>query len=940
MDNVKTTKKAPKKKEKEAKVKPDKFGEDYELSPVRQTVTPSTLTGGIVIRCATIALMILGYAVFLNDCFGLGVGLFTLIFCALVASAICGLLLFGGRATLFGLGALGATLLIWVLMYPTFFHYLSSCFDCTLNSAGTTLVEAGYSNMSVLLRRYSSYGEAGSMNAGTMFLFSLISAFILTLCNMKRTLLIPTIILTLAVFMPGITYNLASSNWGFAFILTAFFAIMVMRFFDFAYKAKKEDKVNRASLGGYTGGAAALIALLCILIPSITVKGTWKDIESISRPMSVARDIVTSVISGDMPNLKEMGIIRNMDDNNSRNVAPKTITYTGESVLTITSNYKNTPNIYLRGWVAAGTFDGTSWSSPTNDMIKLFDSYVSELSVKAGYTEHYSPDLMTDAFYELLGESYHDIDNSDGYADRLDDGYAVLRLDIKMNLGVGTGNLLYLPSTVDASTGLLRYNGTSAYKGKQTRFYDGMTLTGWLNMNKSYTVKSYATNLSVSSAHGNFTSMLNFVKAMSDFMDVCYKNPNMSNSAKELQLAIATENYGVSHMTQEIEQFYREYGSWSAEKKEQMYNRYVLLEKRYTEYVKLTYGYGATYSNVAIKNIVNTLNLSYDTPTHEKVLKTVQFLVSNYTYTTEPAKGAIKSLTPFESFLMETREGSAVQYATALTLILRELGVSARYVEGYIATNFESNGEAGGYSDELTDRNAHAWVEVYYPGYGWMTYEATPRYARAYYGNAIKLSSGSVDNGGSQPVIPDVPEGGGDTVYDPLYPDSYIPGGPISNQQREIEWAKMIRAGIGAAIILIALMILIKYVKHKALQAVYLRRRLVERAIYGVPDAEYRDLSHEINQTLFSVMETVGYSPKSGELPSEYAKRLDADFIYVTGTPFSEIHALIQKQEFGIENNASELKTVAEYLDELLRDVYRTMNKPQRLWHRYVRRAV
>ena len=127
---------------------------------------------------------------------------------------------------------------------------------------------------------------------------------------------------------------------------------------------------------------------------------------------------------------------------------------------------------------------------------------------------------------------------------------------------------------------------------------------------------------------------------------------------------------------------------------------------------------------------------------------------------------------------------------------------------------------------------------------------------------------------------------------------------------------------------------------HRAMKTVYARRRLVERAVYGVPDAEYRDLSHEITQTLFSVMETVGYSPKSGELPSEYAKRLDADFIYVTGTPFSEILALVQKQEFGNEKNDKELKAVAEYLDELLRDVYRTMNKPQRLWHRYVRRAV
>ncbi len=939
MDNVNNKTKAGKKPDKPIKEKPDKFGDDYELSPVRQPVTTSTLAGGIVIRCATIALMILGYTVFLNDCFALGVGFGGLLLCALLSSAIFGLLLFGGKVSLMGLGAFAATVLIWVLMYPTFFDYLGSCIDCTLNSAGTVLVEAGYSNMSVLLRRYSNYGEASSMNMGTMLLFSLISAFILTLCNMKRTLLIPTILLTLVVFMPGITYNLANSNWGFALILTALFAMIVMRFFDFAYKAKKEDRVNRASLGGYTGGAAALIALLCILIPAITVKGTWKDIEVISKPMSIARDIVTSVISGDMPNLKEMGVIRNMDEHNSRNVAPKALKYTGESVLTIKSSYKNTPNVYLRGWVASGRFNGESWVSPTNDMIDDFDRYVSELSVKSGYTAHYSPDTMTEAFYDLLGDKYSFMDDAIGYADHLVDGYAALRLDIKMNLGVGTGNLLYLPSITDSSVGLDRYEGTKSYRGKQTRFYDGMTLTGWLNMNKSYSVTSYATNLSVSTAHDSFTSMLSFVRAMSDFIEICHDNPGMSDTAKELQLITAAESYGVTHMTEERELFYREYNSWSPEEKEKMYNRYVLLVDKYTEFVNINYCRGALSGISSVKQIAKNLNLSIDTPTHEKVIKAVQFLVSNYTFSTNPAKGTAKNLTPFESFLTETREGSSVQYATALTLILRELGVPARYVEGYIATNFESNGEAGGYSDEITDRNAHAWVEVYYPGYGWLTYEATPRYARSYYGNAIKLSSGSIDKE-DMPTVPEAPEGGGDGVYDPSYPGVILPGGPITNPQKDFPWAKVLRVGIGAAIIFLAIFLTVKYIKYKAYQAIYERKRLIERAVYGVDKSEHRELSHKINETLFSVMETVGYSPKSGELPSEYAKRLDENFIYVTGKPFSEVLDLIQRQEFGNGDSAVELREVAEYLDELLRDTYRSMSRPQKFWNRYVKRAV
>lgn len=72
-------------------------------------------------------------------------------------------------------------------------------------------------------------------------------------------------------------------------------------------------------------------------------------------------------------------------------------------------------------------------------------------------------------------------------------------------------------------------------------------------------------------------------------------------------------------------------------------------------------------------------------------------------------------------FLTESHQGYCAHYATAATLILRELGVPARFVGGYAADL-----PGGGQSVNIPDQNAHAWVEVYVDGFGWQPADVTP----------------------------------------------------------------------------------------------------------------------------------------------------------------------------------------------------------------------
>lgn len=78
--------------------------------------------------------------------------------------------------------------------------------------------------------------------------------------------------------------------------------------------------------------------------------------------------------------------------------------------------------------------------------------------------------------------------------------------------------------------------------------------------------------------------------------------------------------------------------------------------------------------------------------------------------------------------LQDYKKGNAVYFATAAVLSYRAAGYPARYVEGYHlsdqeASQMETTGEK---EVRLTSKNAHAWVEVYVNGIGWMPVEVVP----------------------------------------------------------------------------------------------------------------------------------------------------------------------------------------------------------------------
>jgi len=103
-----------------------------------------------------------------------------------------------------------------------------------------------------------------------------------------------------------------------------------------------------------------------------------------------------------------------------------------------------------------------------------------------------------------------------------------------------------------------------------------------------------------------------------------------------------------------------------------------------------------------------------------------RYLASGFAYTLQapplPARADA-----VDEFLFVTRQGSCEIFASAMAVLLRAAGVPARLVTGYTTGTY--NLFTGYY--EVRNSDAHAWVEIFQPGVGWIEFEPTPGFASA-----------------------------------------------------------------------------------------------------------------------------------------------------------------------------------------------------------------
>ncbi|MBA2713889.1 MAG: DUF3488 domain-containing protein [Rubrobacteraceae bacterium] len=108
---------------------------------------------------------------------------------------------------------------------------------------------------------------------------------------------------------------------------------------------------------------------------------------------------------------------------------------------------------------------------------------------------------------------------------------------------------------------------------------------------------------------------------------------------------------------------------------------------------------------------------------YDAVLTMNEYLKETYPYDLSiPPQG--EDMDSVEYFLFEQRRGYCEQFSSSLAVMARSLGIPARVATGYAPGEY--NPFTGLYDIKASD--AHAWVEVYFPQYGWTTFDPTPSF--------------------------------------------------------------------------------------------------------------------------------------------------------------------------------------------------------------------
>ena len=186
------------------------------------------------------------------------------------------------------------------------------------------------------------------------------------------------------------------------------------------------------------------------------------------------------------------------------------------------------------------------------------------------------------------------------------------------------------------------------------------------------------------------------------------------------------------------EELYREF----------VYDVYTMLPEEGMERIK------TEFANLDMEAMYQYTKENHTSSLYDIVTSIQSYLANSATYSLSP--GYVPEGKDYiEYFLYENHKGYCAHFASAGTVILRAMGIPARYVEGYYVSREDiSSGELGkaveievmeGNSSywkntfyrnvKVDDSMAHAWVEIYVDGFGWYPVEFTPGYQQTRHDN-------------------------------------------------------------------------------------------------------------------------------------------------------------------------------------------------------------
>jgi transglutaminase-like putative cysteine protease len=120
----------------------------------------------------------------------------------------------------------------------------------------------------------------------------------------------------------------------------------------------------------------------------------------------------------------------------------------------------------------------------------------------------------------------------------------------------------------------------------------------------------------------------------------------------------------------------------------------------------------------SLVELANRITADAESPAAKAAAIQAHLRSNQFTYSTEPLPGS--GYEALQSFLLQDRRGYCEQFASAMAMMARVVGIPSRVSVGFLP------GEQGEEGWTVSIRDMHAWPELYFANYGWVRFEPTP----------------------------------------------------------------------------------------------------------------------------------------------------------------------------------------------------------------------
>ena len=287
---------------------------------------------------------------------------------------------------------------------------------------------------------------------------------------------------------------------------------------------------------------------------------------------------------------------------------------------------------------------------------------------------------------------------------------------------------------------------------------------------------------------------------------------------------------------------------------------------------------------------------------YEKAKKIEQyFRQSGFSYSQQFAAIPEGDTDYVDQFLFDTKVGYCDNFSSSMVVMLRSQGIPARWVKGFTAGEvIQTENNRATY--EVTNNNAHSWVEAYFPGVGWINFEPTIGFSNgANLEYDLETQSDAIE--APKPVEPDTPE-----KKNPVKENTEVSRSFTEVMQDFGKWISTNKTAIIWSVVGLFMLSLIVY---------RFRRRWISKVLIPLNRMRKNDWEsyEKMYHQLLWLLKLYGLDREQGQTLSSYAKTIDT---YFGGNDMRKLTDAYEKGFYGDNKDSLNYASLKEKSENLI----------------------